>query len=124
MERFGAKAGCEIAPAGLKNLLDKKPNNVCVVDVRGAERYDAGHIPGARSVPIDALASSFYSLTKDMMIVTYCGDIDSGLSLMAVLELARRGFPAHRLIGGFAQWCREGFPIEMAPSPAPSRETR
>ena len=119
-----AKLEYEITPAALKNLLERPPNNVCVVDVRDAAQYDVGHIPRARNVPLDTLVSSFISLPKDMMIVTYCGDSACGLSPQAALELARKGFPVRHLIGGFAEWSREGFPIETTPSPAPSQAGR
>jgi rhodanese-related sulfurtransferase len=121
VEYFRAKLEYEITPAGLKKLLDKMPNNVCLVDVRGAEQYAAGHIPGARSIPIDTLVTEFYSLPKDKMIVTYCGDIACGLSPQAALELAQKGFQVQHLIGGFAEWSRKGFLIETATAPAPSQ---
>ena len=121
VEYFRAKLEYEITPAGLKKLLETLPNNVCVVDVRAAEAFDAGHIPEARSIPLENLVSSLYSLPKDEMIVTYCADLACGLSTLAALELAQRGFQVQHLIGGFAEWSRKGFPIATAPSPAPSQ---
>jgi rhodanese-related sulfurtransferase len=120
VEYFRAKLEYEITPGGLKKLLENPPNNVCVVDVREAEQYDAGHIPEARSIPLASLVSYFYSLPKDMMIVTYCSDIACGLSTQAALELAQKGFQVQHLIGGFAEWTRRGFPVETAAS-APSQ---
>ena len=121
VEYFRAKLEYEIAPASLRKLLDRMPNNVCIVDVRDAEQYDAGHIPGARNIPMETLVSAFYSLPKDMMIVTYCADLACGLSPQAALELAQKGFQVQHLIGGFEEWSRKGFPIETAPSSAPSQ---
>ena len=121
VEYFRAKLEYEITPAGLKKLLERLPNNVYLVDVRAAEQYDAGHIPGARSIPVETLASAFYSLPKDKMIVTYCADLACGLSPQAALELAQKGFQVQHLIGGFAEWSRKGFAIETSPSPAPSQ---
>src|ERR1035437_10178847 len=92
VEYFRTKLEYEITPAVLKKLLNKMPNNVCLVDVRDAEQFDAGHIPGARSIPLDRLVSSFSSLPRDKMIVTYCADIACGLSPQAALELAQKGF--------------------------------
>ena len=120
VEYFRTKLEYEIAPAVLKKLLDRMPNNVCVLDVRDAAQYDAGHIPGARSVPSGALVSSFYTLPKDKAIVTYSADLACGRSPQAALELAQKGFQVQHLIGGFAEWGRRGFPIEMSPS-APSQ---
>jgi rhodanese-related sulfurtransferase len=121
VEYFRAKLEFEITPAGLKKLLDRLPNNVYLVDVRGVEQYDAGHIPGARNIPLETIPSSFYSLPKDRMIVTYCADLACGLSPQAALELAQKGFQVQHLVGGFAEWSRKGFPIETSPPPAPSQ---
>jgi rhodanese-related sulfurtransferase len=121
VEFFRAKLEYEITPSGLKKLLETSPNNVCVVDVRAAEAFDAGHIPEARNIPLETLASSFYSLPKDKMLVTCCADLVCGLSTQASLELAQKGFQVQHLIGGFAEWSRKGFPIETATSPAPSQ---
>src|SRR5919199_5085091 len=43
-----------------------------VLDVRPEEEYWAGHIPGALSVPVDALEAALQSLPKDKEIVAYC----------------------------------------------------
>ena len=121
VEYFRAKLEYEITPAGLKELLGTFPHNVCVIDVRAAEAFDAGHIPEARNIPLETLVSSYYSLPKDKMIVTCCADLVCGLSSQAALDLAQKGFQVQQLIGGFAEWSRKGFPVEMAPSPAPSQ---
>ena len=91
-EYFRAKLEYEATPYGLKRLLDDKPNNVCVLDVRDAKSYAEGHIPGARNIPLGSLTASLSSLPKDQTIVTYCGDITCGLSPQAALELAQKGF--------------------------------
>ncbi len=120
VEFFRARLEYEITPSGLKKLLERAPNNVCVVDVRDAEQYDAGHIPGARNIPLETLASSFYSLPKDKTIVPCCADLTCDLSLQAALELAQRGFQVQHLIGGIAEWSRKGYALETA-SLAPSQ---
>lgn len=54
-----------------KKLADT--GGVIVLDVRSADQYRAGHIPGAQSVPLDtvaAKAATWKSATKP--IVTYC----------------------------------------------------
>jgi len=114
VEYFRAQLEYEITPAGLKRLLEKPPNNVLVVDVRDAAQFDSGHIPGARSVPLETLPASFYALPKDKLIVAYCSDLACGMSAQAALELAQKGFRVQRLIGGFAEWSRRGYAVEAA----------
>lgn len=54
-----------------KKLHDKQ--DVVVVDVRGADAYAAGHIPGSRSVPLDQVAQHAEELKKlGKPIVVYC----------------------------------------------------
>lgn len=43
-----------------------------LVDVRGAEAYQAGHAKGALSIPLDELAARAGELPKDKLIITYC----------------------------------------------------
>jgi 3-mercaptopyruvate sulfurtransferase SseA len=60
-----------ITVADLKKL--QADGNVVVVDVRDAESYKAGHIPGAVSIPLDQLASHVAGLREAKTpIVTYC----------------------------------------------------
>lgn len=121
VEYFRAQLEYEITPGGLDKLLGKPTNNVCVLDVRDAAQFDAGHIPGAMNVPLESLPSSFYALPKDKMIVPYCSDVACGMSAQAALELAQKGFRVQRLIGGIAEWSRRGFAIEASESSGPSQ---
>ena len=121
VEYFRAQLEYEITPGGLDKLLGKPTNNVCVLDVRDAAQFDAGHIPGAMNVPLESLPSSFYALPKDKMIVPYCSDVACGMSAQAALELAQKGFRVQRLIGGIAEWSRRGFAIEASESSGSSQ---
>lgn len=46
--------------------------NAVFLDVRGAESYDARHIPGALNIPLDELSSRLDELSKEDWILTYC----------------------------------------------------
>jgi rhodanese-related sulfurtransferase len=80
---------------------------VLLLDVRPEVEFAAGHIAGARSIPIGRLRV----LRKDGDLVAdcrgpYCVHADD-----AVRELNRRGFHARRLIDGFPEWKRAGLPV-------------
>ena len=84
---------------------------VLVLDVRPRAEYAAGHITGARSVPIGELRSHLRALPKDADVVAYCRGPYCVYADDAVRELNRRGFRACRLIDGFPEWKRAGLPV-------------
>ena len=90
-----------------------KRRQVIVLDVRPAEEYAAGHIAGARSVPIAELRRQLRALPKDADVVAYCRGPYCVYADDAVRELNRRGFRARRLIDGFPEWRRAGLPVAV-----------
>ena len=86
-------------------------HEVLVLDVRPAAEYAAGHVAGARSVPITELRRQLRALPKDGEVVAYCRGPYCVYADDAVRELNRRGFRARRLIDGFPDWKRAGLPV-------------
>ena len=46
--------------------------DVLIIDTRGEPDYQAGHIPGAISVPANEVATKIEELPRTKMIVAYC----------------------------------------------------
>lgn len=88
--------------------------DVVVVDVRPMPEYAAGHIAGARSIPVDQLAASIKALPADVEVVAYCRGPYCVYADDAVRALRRRGRAARRLEDGFPEWQRAGLPVEVA----------
>lgn len=86
---------------------------VVVVDVRPAAEYAAGHIAGARSIPIDDLAARVKALPAGVEVVAYCRGPYCVYADDAVRLLRRRGRAARRLEDGFPEWQRAELPVEM-----------
>lgn len=84
---------------------------VVVLDVRPPAEFGAGHIAGARSVPIGELRQHLKALPADSEVVAYCRGPYCVYADDAVRELRRRGFNASRLEDGFPEWKRAGLPI-------------
>jgi len=59
-----------VTTAELDELM--KQGKVVVVDVRSQTMYDAGHIPGAKLIPVGEIGNRANELPKDKQIVTYC----------------------------------------------------
>lgn len=85
---------------------------VVVLDVRPAEEYAAGHIPGAVSVPLDQLADRLAGLPDGVAIVAYCRGAYCVLAHDAVRVLAAHGRPAARLDGGMLEWRLDNRPVD------------
>src|SRR5207302_9510127 len=90
-----------------------KGGGVFVLDVRPEAEYAAGHIAGARSVPVDELRRHLRALPKDAEVVAYCRGPYCVYADDAVRELHRKGFKARRLIDGFPEWKRAGMPVAI-----------
>jgi len=87
---------------------------VTVLDVRPREEYDAGHIPGALSVPVAELERRLAELPRGKDVVAYCRGPYCVLSLDAVALLRARGYRARRAAEGLPDWRAEGLPVERA----------
>ena len=84
---------------------------VTVLDVRPVEEYNAGHIPGALSIPLKELMLRLNELPHDQEIVAYCRGPYCVLSIEAVEMLRARGFHAVRLEEGIQDLRAMGFQI-------------
>jgi len=87
-------------------------DDVLVLDVRPEEEFEAGHIPGARSIPVDRLEEHLDELPEDRDIVAYCRGPYCVYSDDAVRKLREKGRNARRLSGGLPDWLVEGRSVE------------
>lgn len=101
--------------SGKDLLLRVRNAEVTVLDVRPAEEYHAGHIPGARSVPLKELKKRLSELPKSREIVAYCRGPHCVMAIEAVRFLRSRGFRAHRMEEGVVDWRVRGWRVEKSP---------
>jgi rhodanese-related sulfurtransferase len=88
--------------------------DVVVIDVRPQAEYAAGHIAGARSVPIERLAATINDLPAQLEIIAYCRGPYCVFADDAVRLLRRRGRRARRLEDGYPEWQRARMPVETS----------
>ncbi|MGW5648174.1 ArsR/SmtB family transcription factor [Saccharopolyspora sp. NPDC003752] len=86
--------------------------DVVVLDVRPSEEYEAGHIPGAVSIPVDELADKLGDIPADQEIVAYCRGSYCVLAHDAVRLLTAHGRNARRLTDGMLEWQLAELPVE------------
>ena len=87
--------------------------DLVVVDVRPEPEYRAGHIAGARSLPIEELRRRLRDLPPDTDVVAYCRGPYCVYADDAVRELRRSGRRAWRLEDGFPEWKRARLPVAI-----------
>jgi rhodanese-related sulfurtransferase len=103
----------ELEPITREELMARADDGgVVVLDVRPREEYDAGHIPGAISVPLGELEGRLEALPRDAEIVAYCRGPYCVLAPQALTLLRRKGYRARRLQDGLPEWRRAGLPVE------------
>jgi rhodanese-related sulfurtransferase len=96
-------------------LRRARAGQVTVLDVRPAEEYAAGHIPGAVSVPLADLPDRLADLPADTEIVAYCRGAYCVLSYDAVRLLTSHGRTARRLADGVLEWTLADLPLISTP---------
>jgi rhodanese-related sulfurtransferase len=107
------EARSALEPIDEEELLRRvRAGDVTLVDVRPREEYAAGHLPGAISIPLSDLARRAGDLRKRRDIVAYCRGPYCVMALDAVDLLRRKGFRAHRLEHGVAEWRARGWRVE------------
>ena len=90
-----------------------KSGEALIIDVRPPGEYEAGHIPGAVNVPIEALPRRLSEFPRRKEVVAYCRGPYCMLAVEAVKRLRKRGYRARRLEDGFPEWKAEGRPVTV-----------
>ncbi|MHA6731606.1 ArsR/SmtB family transcription factor [Devosia sp. A369] len=93
-------------------LVRMSAESITLLDVRPADEFRAGHLPGAMNIDIAILAERLAELPRDREIVAYCRGPYCVLSLQAVRALRAQGFKVRRLRDGLPEWRAAGHPIE------------
>lgn len=98
-----------------QELTDRLANGlVTVLDVRPPEEYAAGHVPGARNIPLAELEERLSELPKGAEVIAYCRGPYCVLAFEAVAALRAKGIKARRLEDGFPEWKAAGLAVEAA----------
>jgi rhodanese-related sulfurtransferase/DNA-binding transcriptional ArsR family regulator len=93
-------------------LLQRIDSGDCIVlDVRPSEEYDAAHVAGAVSMPLEELERRLGELPHDRQIVAYCRGPYCVLAVNAVEMLRRHGFDAVRAPESVQDWRQLGVPV-------------
>ena len=96
-------------------LLERmREASITLLDVRPAQEFAAGHLPGAINIPFDDLQRRYAELPANQDIAAYCRGPYCVLSVQAVAALRLQGLHARRLGSGYDDWQAAGLPVVKA----------
>lgn len=97
-----------------ESLLEKaRQGEIVVIDVRPVSEFNAGHLPHARSLPLEELERRLAELPVDRAIVAYCRGPFCLMSDEAVALLAAKGYRVQKIRDGVSEWQAAGLPVEL-----------
>lgn len=99
----------EIAETTVTDLPDPLPADLVVLDVREQHEWDAGHIEGARHVPLGDVPARVGELDPTVRILVVCHV--GGRSARASAWLTQQGYDVVNLAGGMDAWESAGRPV-------------
>ncbi len=103
----------QLEPVTFKELRRlMREDDVTVVDVRPSEEFEAGHIPGAISVPVPEIKRRLRDIPKGREVIAYCRGRYCVYSLEAVTLLRKHGYRARRAHEGLPDWKAAKLPVE------------
>lgn len=101
-----------VVDLGARELIRRaRKGELVVLDVRPAEEYSGGHIPGAVSIPVDELAGRLGELELDTRVIAYCRGKYCVMSRDAVRLLRAHGYEAAVMANGMLEWRADGHQV-------------
>ncbi len=97
-----------LTPARVEEMI--RAGEVELVDVRRQHEWDAGHIPGARHIELNALQAAADELAGGKPLVVYCRS--GNRSGLAAEALSSAEIEAHSIEGGIVAWTEAGLALE------------
>lgn len=114
-----------LEPVNRDELLRRvRHGEVTLLDVRPSEEFEAGHIPGALSIPLSELKKRLTSLSRTRDVVAYCRGPYCVMAMDAVDLLRKKGFRADRLEHGVVEWRARRWRIETGRDDSVGRHAR
>jgi len=110
---FEDKLAFTTGPVELDRWIKTGQDNLVIVDVRAAEDFAKGHIPGAINVPKEKWDNP-QGLNRDKTQVVYCYTQQCHLAANACVRFAGKGYPVMELEGGFETWKENELDVEEA----------
>ncbi|HXF64120.1 MAG TPA: rhodanese-like domain-containing protein [Caldilineaceae bacterium] len=109
MFSFRPRAGQRLEPAQYQAQFSRPQKPHLLVDVRTAQEFRDGHIPGAVNIDLQQLPARLHEIPRDQPVVLYCRS--GQRSAAAARLLAQAGYQDLYDLGGIIAWQAQGFPV-------------
>jgi hydroxyacylglutathione hydrolase len=104
LQTIGSIAASEVGEAAASE-------RAALVDVRSFEEWSAGHLPGARNLPLGELDQRLAEVPRDKLVIVHCHS-GARAAIAASLLLSRGISQIRQYSGGFGEWSSAGRPVE------------
>lgn len=119
LAHFEAQFSFETDCWDVHHALGSGQQDFVLLDVRGTEKYAAGHVPGALDLAHGKIiGSKLAQYPADTLFVVYCAGPHCNGAARAAVRLARLGRPVKLMTGGITGWLNEGFALQRPASAA------
>lgn len=99
-----------LAPTAYQSQFVESSQAHLLVDVRTAEEFASGHIPGAVNIPLQELEGRLAEVPADSPVVVYCRS--GNRSAQAADLLHEAGYTQVYDLGGITAWHAQGLPVQ------------
>ena len=112
IEHFASSLRYETDCWDVHDAFAKGEPGFVLLDVRGPNLFERGHVLGAINLPRGKIiASKLAQYPADTLFVTYCAGPHCNGATKAAIALAQLGRPVKIMIGGITGWIDEGFSL-------------
>lgn len=114
LAHFEAALAFETDCWDVHHSLSSGEQDFVLLDVRGTEKYNAGHVPGAVDLAQrKIIGSKVDAWPAGTVFITYCAGPHCNGAARAAIRLAKLGRPVKIMAGGITGWLDEGFTLDQ-----------
>ncbi len=115
VEQAASAKGLQVIDTAAAQIIVETYSHL-VLDARRESDFLSGHIPGAMSLPANAIDEALVTiamlLTPEQPVLVYCSGQDCDESIMVGEALVQSGFTNITLyVGGLKAWQEAGLPV-------------
>ena len=110
---FAAFEGADVAALTPHDLSERRRAGMVLVDVRPEDEFAAGHLPGARSIPLPRIREAGVPRAASTPLLVYCRGRYCLGAVEAVSLLSRTHQDVRRLQFGVPEWKAAGYALEV-----------